>query len=272
MAFGGLVASPVATLGIPRLLDGAKIHRVSMNRMRGNPCQLQVRCSTEVEQMKELSAAQKRWEAQVRDGKIKALSPKEAGYAVQLSKYTLLDVRPSSERSKAWVKGSVWIPVYDSDKNMDPGALLKKLSTFAMGGWWSGLALMKYNERFMPDLVATVPKSANVIVACQKGLRSLAACEQMYKAGYRNIFWLSGGFDAVEEGEFEREGPQALKLAGIGGISEFLGWTDVQRRAAAKEGFGYRAVMFGRLVLVVLAVDSLFIGAQQLMQRVQMHN
>jgi hypothetical protein len=69
-----------------------------------------------------------------------------------------------------------------------------------VGGWWSGLPLMKYNERFMPDVVAQIPKSANLIVGCQKGLRSLAACEQLYKAGYRNLYWLNGGFDAVQEG------------------------------------------------------------------------
>jgi len=28
----------------------------------------------------------------------------------------------------------------------------------------------------------------------------LAACEQLYKAGYRNLYWLNGGFDAVQEG------------------------------------------------------------------------
>jgi hypothetical protein len=28
----------------------------------------------------------------------------------------------------------------------------------------------------------------------------LAACEQLYKAGYRNLFWLNGGFDAAQEG------------------------------------------------------------------------
>lgn len=34
---------------------------------------------------------------------MKSLSPKEAGYAIQLNGYTLLDVRPSSERSKVRV-------------------------------------------------------------------------------------------------------------------------------------------------------------------------
>ena len=102
----------------------------------------------------------------------------------------------------------------------------------------------------MPDVVAAIPKSAHIIVACQKGLRSLASCEQLYKAGYRNLYWLSGGFDGAEEGEFKREGLRPLKLAGIGGLSEFLGWTDVQRQQARKEGLQFRLLLFVRLVSV----------------------
>ena len=37
---------------------------------------------------------------QVREGKVKALTPREAGYAIQLSNKTLLDVRPSTEHKK----------------------------------------------------------------------------------------------------------------------------------------------------------------------------
>jgi rhodanese-related sulfurtransferase len=40
-----------------------------------------------------------------------------------------------------------------------------------------------------------VPKDSKVIVACQKGLRSLAACEQLNRAGYKDIAWINGGFD-----------------------------------------------------------------------------
>ncbi|KAL2642761.1 hypothetical protein R1flu_010348 [Riccia fluitans] len=221
------------------------------------------------EQIKEMAAAEKRWESQVKEGKVKSLSAKEAGYAVDLSGYTLLDVRPSSEHNKAYVKTSVWIPIFDVNKSMDPGTVLSKFSNFTMGGWWSGSPLMKYNERFMPDVVAKIPKSANVIVACQKGLRSLAACEQLYKAGYRNLFWLNGGFDAAQEGDLEREGSVPFKFAGLGGVSEFLGWTDVQREAVSKEGLGYRVMLFARLMSVVLAADLLFIGAQQLMRVLQ---
>ncbi|KAL3696052.1 hypothetical protein R1sor_010128 [Riccia sorocarpa] len=221
------------------------------------------------EQIKEMAAAEKRWESQVKEGKVKSLSAKEAGYAIDLSGYTLLDVRPSTEHKKAYVKNSVWIPIFDENKSMDPGTLLSKVSNFAMGGWWSGSPLMKYNERFMPDVVAKIPKSANVILACQKGLRSLAACEQLYRAGYRNLYWLNGGFDAAQEGDLEKEGSVPFKFAGIGGVSEFLGWTDVQREAVAKEGFGYRAMLFARLMSVVLAADLVFLGSQQLMRVLQ---
>lgn len=216
------------------------------------------------EQMKEMRAAEKRWEQQVKEGKVKQLTAKEAGYAMQLNGYTFLDVRPSNERNKAYVKASVHVPMYEVDKSLDPATLLRKFSNFTMGGWWNGLPVMKYNERFMPDVVAKIPKTANIIVGCQKGLRSLSACERLYKAGYRNLFWLNGGLDAAQEGDLEREGPQPFNFGGIGGISEFIGWTDVQRLEAKKQGLGYRVALFSRLLAVVLAADLTFVGAQQL--------
>lgn len=32
--------------------------------------------------------------------------------------------------------------------------------------------------------------------------RSLAACELLYNAGYRNLFWVQGGLEAAEEEVF----------------------------------------------------------------------
>lgn len=221
------------------------------------------------EQMKEMAAAQKRWEAQIREGKVKALTPKEAGYAIQLSDKILLDVRPSTERKKAWVKGSIWIPVFDVDRRLDPGMISKKISSFIMGNWWSGIPLMAYNNQFIKQVEEKFTKDMDIIVACQKGIRSLAACEQLYNTGYRNLYWVQGGFDATEEGDFEQEGPQPLKFAGIGGFSEFIGWTDQQRSASAKKGWSYRAMYFGRLVGVILLADALFIGVQQLIRKMQ---
>lgn len=54
---------------------------------------------------------------------------------------------------------------------MDPGALLKKLSAYGFGGWWMGGTHMIPNPTFLQEIEAKVPKDANVIVGCQKGLR-----------------------------------------------------------------------------------------------------
>ncbi|KAL8458001.1 hypothetical protein ACS0TY_034937 [Phlomoides rotata] len=217
----------------------------------------------EVKQMKDMAAARKRWEALVRDGKVKVLTPKEAGYAIQLSNKTLLDVRPSNERKKAWVKGSTWVPIFDVDENLDAGTLSRKITGFMMGGWWSGIPTLSYDKQFLSKVAEKFSKDTDLIVTCQKGLRSLAACELLHNAGYENIFWVQGGLEAAEGEDLEREGPQPFKLAGIGGLSEFLGWTDPQRAQAAKEGWGYRLVFSARLVGLFLVADALFIGAQQ---------
>ncbi|KAK9278499.1 hypothetical protein L1049_028065 [Liquidambar formosana] len=219
----------------------------------------------ELKQMKDMAAARKRWEALVREGKVKILTPREAGYAIQLSNKTLLDVRPSTEHEKAWVKGSTWIPIFDVDNRFDAGTgvFLLNLIFVYVGGWWSGVASLSYDTQFLSKVVEKFPKDTDLIVACQKGLRSLAACEVLYNAGYRNLFWVQGGLESAEEEDLVREGPQPFKFAGIGGVSEFLGFTDQQRAAAAKEGWGYRLVFSARLVGVFLLADALFLGAQQ---------
>lgn len=213
--------------------------------------------------MKEMNAARKRWESLIREEKVKAITPREAGYAIQLTKKTLLDVRPSVEHQKAWVKGSSWIPIFEVESSFDAGTVSKKITDFMMGGWWSGIPTLSYDNQFISKVEEKFPKDTDLIVACQKGLRSLAACEQLYNAGYRNLFWIQGGLEAAEEEDLEREGPQPFKLAGIGGLSEFLGWTDQQRATAAKEGWAYRLVFSGRLIGLFLVADALFLGAQQ---------
>lgn len=248
-------------VGLPVLKLTSK--RASSRCMQGS--HLQVVASADLkEEMVEFANAERRWKTQILEGKVKSLSSKEAGYTYQLADYVLLDVRPSYQRNKAWVKGSLWIPAFDVDSSASPGIMSQKMTTFLMGGWWSGASVNKRNERFMADVVANIPKCANIIVCCQKGLRSLAACEHLYKAGYRNIFWLNGGFDTAKEEDFPREGPSPLQVAGIGGMSEFLGWTDIQRKLAATEGWQYRATFFGRLVFVLFAADLAVIGLQQL--------
>ncbi|XP_073225173.1 rhodanese-like domain-containing protein 11, chloroplastic isoform X2 [Cicer arietinum] len=181
----------------------------------------------ELKQMRDMAAARKRWESLIRDEKIKVLTPREAGYAVQLSNKPLIDVRPSNEHSKAWVRGSTWIPIFDVDNGLDVGTIPRKITNFAMGGWWSGMPTLSFDNSFLPKVEEKFPKDTELIVACQKGLRSLAACELLYNAGYRNLFWVQGGFEAAEEEDLVVEGQVPLKFAGIGGVSEFLG---LQRR------------------------------------------
>ncbi|XAR50260.1 hypothetical protein NMG60_11004536 [Bertholletia excelsa] len=248
------------------LLESSRIKGAPSSRTR--PYSFSIRMQAvgedfELRQMKDMAAAKKRWDAMMREGKVKILTPREAGYAVQLSNKTLLDVRPSSEHEKAWVKGSTWIPIFEVDNGFDIGIISRKITNFMMGGWWSGVPTLSYNVQFLPKVEEKFPKDADLIVACQKGLRSLAACELLYNAGYRNLFWVQGGLEAAEEEDLEREGPLPFRLAGIGGVSEFLGFTDQQRVAAAKEGWGYRLVFTARLVGVLLVADALFIGAQQ---------
>ncbi|XP_010695997.1 rhodanese-like domain-containing protein 11, chloroplastic isoform X1 [Beta vulgaris subsp. vulgaris] len=223
----------------------------------------------ELRQMKDMAAARKRWEALVREGKVKPLTPREAGYAIQLSGKTLLDVRPASERNKAWVKGSTWTPIFDVDDKLDAGTLSRKATNFMMGGWWSGVPTLSYNSQFISKVEEKFSKDTDLIVACQKGLRSLAACELLCNAGYKNVFWVQGGLEAAEEEDLQREGTQPFKFAGIGGLSEFLGWTDQQRAAAAKEGWQYRLVFSARLLGLVIAADALYLGAQQVARYVQ---
>lgn len=228
----------------------------------------------ELKQVKDMAAARKRWEALVREEKVKVLTPREAGYAIQLSDKTLLDVRPSIEHDKAWVKGSTWIPIFEVDTGFDVGTIYTKVSGFVMGGWWSGVPALSYDDQFITKVTQKFPRDSDLIVACQKGLRSLAACELLYNAGYRNLFWVQGGLEAAEEEDLDREGPQPFKFAGIGGLSEFLGWTDQQRAQAAREGWAYRLVFSARLLGLVIAADALYIGAQQVghyLQEIRAH-
>ncbi|XP_047317835.1 rhodanese-like domain-containing protein 11, chloroplastic isoform X2 [Impatiens glandulifera] len=183
----------------------------------------------ELKQVRDMAAARKRWEALIREEKVKVLTPREAGYAIQLSNKALLDVRPATEHEQAWVKGSTWIPIFDVDNRFDIGSLSGKITNYVMGGWWSGVPVLSFDSFDPTDL-------------------SLAACELLYNSGYKNLLWIQGGLEAAEEEDLQRDGPQPFKFAGIGGVSEFLGWTDQQRAAAAKEGWGYQLFLSARLV------------------------
>lgn len=75
-----------------------------------------------------------------------------------------------------------------------------------------------------------------MIVACQKGLRSLAAAEQLSRAGYTDLAWINGGLDNSRPGDVPTRDGKDVRLAGIGGVSEMVGWTEVQQETAGPAG------------------------------------
>nr|CAD1836346.1 unnamed protein product [Ananas comosus var. bracteatus] len=129
---------------------------------------------------------------------------------------------------------------------------------------WGKVSRAMNREYVMPWTSAEAHQSRAQTRRVHHNLKSLAACEQLYNAGFRNLFWIQGGLEAAEEEDLQREGPQPFKLAGIGGVSEFFGWTDQQRALAAKEGWSYRLVFTGRLIGLIILVDALYLGTQKL--------
>jgi rhodanese-related sulfurtransferase len=209
------------------------------------------------------SAAQKRWESQVRDGKVANVTAKKAGEMLKEG-WVLLDVRPQEEIAKAKVVGAVEVPLFVKDDDMSPAGLLKQASNFGMGGWWLGGQHMKPNTAFLSEVQASIPKDASVIVACQKGLRSLAACEQLSRAGYGPLAWINGGYDTAQPGDLPTKDGVDVRLGGVGGLSGALGWTEAQREATRNEGFAGGASNLIKIGAVLLLLDLAWFGYELL--------
>lgn len=91
-------------------------------------------------------------------------------------------------------------------------------------------------------------------MTCQKGLRSLAAAEQLSKAGYKNLAWVNGGLDNSGKGDVPTRDGTDVRYAGIGGVSSIVGWTEIQQEEAGPMG-GFRGILAlvrPRLLLAVL--------------------
>jgi len=181
-----------------------------------------------------MAQAQNRWQEAVAVGAVRNVTARKAADLLKEG-WTLLDVRPPKEVAKGKVEGSVDVPLFIEDPATDLAALMKKASAFGMGGWWLGGTHMVANEDFGSTVGAAIPRDAKVIVACQKGLRSLAACEQLSKAGYAEVAWLNGGYDTALPGELPTVGGVDIRYAGLGGVSEMVGWNDVQQEAARQQ-------------------------------------
>mmetsp|Transcript_32728 Transcript_32728/g.92835 ORF Transcript_32728/g.92835 Transcript_32728/m.92835 type:complete len:271 (+) Transcript_32728:127-939(+) len=205
-----------------------------------------------------MRAAQDKWEENVRQGRVRNVTGRDIKGLME-SGWTVLDVRPQEEVEVVGIKGAVTVPLFEVDDGMDPASLLKQMSAFGMGGWWEGGAHMKPNASFLADVQSKIPKDAKVLVTCQKGLRSLAACEQLSRAGYQEIAWVSGGLDTVRKGEVETTVDKDLRYAGIGGLSSVIGWTEVQ--VEEKQSQGVSAVLY--LAAALLVADLALFAVEQ---------
>jgi len=219
-----------------------------------------VYAATMEEQAKQMKEAEDRWQANVRSGRVRSVSSVEAMEMINTGDWKLLDVRPDEEVEKGEVPGSICVPLFEVDDDMSPQGLLKQMSAFGMGGWWLGGQHMKPNTTFMPTVLNKIPKDQKVVVICQKGLRSLAACEQLSRAGYEEIAWLNGGCEAADEKVIPTIDGQDIRLAGVGGVSGWLGWNPVQQQM---EEQGANQDLVDNLVKVfvfILLIDLIALG------------
>lgn len=239
---------PATTVTLPR-------RAVAPTRSKRNVCPRATKTGVDE---KNLRAAEARWESSVREGKIKNVSCKDAGELMQ-SGWVMLDVRPPTETQRVPIKGAVEVPLFIPDPEVSITGLLKQATAFGMGGWWLGGGHNIPNPNFLAEVQAKVPKDAKVIVGCQKGLRSLAACEQLSLAGYTQLAWVNGGFDTCKKGELPSE--IDIRYAGIGGFSEFLGWTEVQQDENKQKFGGIFGIV--KIAAVLVFLDGLLFAYEQ---------
>lgn len=160
---------------------------------------------------------------------MKTILPKQAAELMQEG-WIMLDVRPPGECAKASVQGTVNVPIYIEDPSLGPGGLINKAITGIAGGLWMGAVPMIGNKQFLPEVLNKVDKdSPGVIVACQKGLRSLEAIEALDRAGYPRLAWIKDGFQRAKPGELPTVDGVDIRNAAKGGISGALGLNPVDQ-------------------------------------------
>ncbi|XP_040869833.1 rhodanese-like domain-containing protein 10 [Glycine max] len=150
--------------------------------------------------------------------------PKDASTAINSEGFVLLDIRPTWEREKARVAGSLHVPMFVEDTDNSPITLLKKWVHFGYIGLWTGQYLTTLNSEFLIQVENSIPtgKETKLLVACGGGLRSMAAASKLYNGGYKNLGWLAGGFNRSKNNDFPTvEGKEKLQHATVGGASYF---------------------------------------------------
>eukprot|EP00884_Botryococcus_braunii_P010228 jgi/Botrbrau1/19206/Bobra.0077s0108.2 len=162
---------------------------------------------------------------------------------------------------QAGVDGAVHVPLYMQESWDGLDKVIKHSTAIGMGGWWLGGVHMIPNTSFMAEVQARIPKDAKIIVACQKGLRSLQAAEMLSRAGYSTLAWVNGGLDTAKKEDLPVVGADDLRYGGIGGLSELLGWTDVQREKSSGFLGGGQNVIY--MAVAVLVADGLWVAYDQ---------
>ena len=157
------------------------------------------------------------------------------------------------------------VPLFVEDDDGSLVGALKQAVAYGTGGFWRGARHVKPNDAFLADVRAAVPPATPIVVACQKGLRSLSACELLVRrkvppdtprpplrlraaprrgspgvaaapqvrGGYETVAWLSGGFDDATAADFDTSNGKDMRYGAVGGMSGALGLSDVQREEAA---------------------------------------
>lgn len=155
---------------------------------------------------------------------IKPVTPIDAHKLLCNEGYKLLDVRPIWEWEKAYVDGSLHVPLFVEDEDSSYLTLFKKSIQMGYGGVWMGQRLTTRNTHFLEQVQSALPeKDRKVLVACGEGLRSLLALDELHDDGYTNLAWLSGGFSSSRGNNFpDVQGSTKLQYANIGGAAEIL--------------------------------------------------
>jgi hypothetical protein len=110
---------------------------------------------------------------------------------------------------------------------------------------------------FIGTVQQQLPKDKPVLVACQKGLRSLNACEQLVRAGYPTVAWLNGGFDAATKADFDTTNDKDMRYGSVAGLSGVIGWTKVQQEDGNALGGGIYKTLFYVGIFAAVNVLSL---------------
>jgi rhodanese-related sulfurtransferase len=210
--------------------------------------------------------------------------------ALESAGWVLLDVRRAEEVSRAAVKSSVCVPLFEVDDDRSLFGLLKQWADLGTGGWWHGTAHTKANANFLPEVQAAVPTAApGMLVACQTGMRSLAASDQLHRAGYTNVAWcvrmrislhaatcqgccaalanttfcgrLEGGFDKSTKADFDTTNGKSMRFGGVGGLAGAMGWTKVQEQEEPGAQFAGGPMRVIAFIAVLAALDYAWIGA-----------